>query len=34
VLVSIAGSGLEFVASRDVELKGLDGTHRLVAVAP
>jgi adenylate cyclase len=29
----VAGSGIEFVESRDVELKGLDGTHRLFAVA-
>ena len=29
----VAGSGIEFVESRDMELKGLDGTHRLFAVA-
>jgi class 3 adenylate cyclase len=29
----ITGSGIEFLESRDVELKGLDGTHRLFAVA-
>ena len=29
----VAGSGIEFLESRDVELKGLDGTHRLFAVA-
>ena len=27
------GTGTEFLESRDVELKGLDGTHRLYAVA-
>ncbi len=26
------GTGIEFLGSRDVELKGLDGTHRLYAV--
>jgi adenylate cyclase len=29
----VADSGIEFLESRDVELKGLDGTHRLFAVA-
>ncbi len=29
----VAGGEIEFVESRDVELKGLDGTHRLYAVA-
>jgi adenylate cyclase len=29
----VDGSGVEFLESRDVELKGLDGTHRLFAVA-
>ena len=27
------GGGIEFLESRDVELKGLEGTHRLFAVA-
>ena len=27
------GAGIQFLESRDVELKGLDGTHRLYAVA-
>jgi len=29
----VAGSGVEFVDSREVELKGLEGSHRLFAVA-
>lgn len=29
----VAGSGIGFLESRDVELKGLDGSHRLFAVA-
>jgi adenylate cyclase len=29
----VADSGIEFLESREVELKGLDGTHRLFAVA-
>jgi class 3 adenylate cyclase/ketosteroid isomerase-like protein len=29
----VAGPGVEFLESRDVELKGLDGSHRLFAVA-
>jgi class 3 adenylate cyclase len=29
----VAGAGVEFRESRDVELKGLDGSHRLFAVA-
>ena len=29
----VAGSEIEFLETRDVELKGLDGTHRLFAVA-
>ena len=29
----VAGPGIDFVESRDVELKGLDGLHRLFAVA-
>jgi class 3 adenylate cyclase len=28
----VAGSGIDFLESREVELKGLDGTHRLFAV--
>jgi class 3 adenylate cyclase len=28
----VAGPGIEFVESRDVELKGLEGSHRLFAV--
>ena len=28
----VANSGVEFTESRDVELKGLDGAHRLFAV--
>jgi hypothetical protein len=28
----VADSGIEFLESRDGELKGLDGTHRLFAV--
>ncbi len=30
----VAGGDVEFLESRDVELKGLEGTHRLFAVAP
>ena len=29
----VEGAGVDFLESRDVELKGLDGTHRLYAVA-
>ena len=29
----VAGAGIEFLESRDVELKGLEGTHQLFAVA-
>jgi class 3 adenylate cyclase len=29
----VSDSGIKFIESRDVELKGLDGTHRLFAVA-
>ena len=29
----VSGSGIEFLEGRDVELKGLDGSHRLSAVA-
>lgn len=29
----VAGAGVEFQESREVELKGLDGSHRLYAVA-
>jgi adenylate cyclase len=29
----VEGAGIEFLGSRDVELKGLDGTHQLFAVA-
>jgi hypothetical protein len=28
----VAGSGVEFHESREVELKGLEGSHRLFAV--
>ena len=28
----VAGSGTDFLESRDVDLKGLDGSHRLYAV--
>jgi adenylate cyclase len=28
----VRGSGIEFLESRDVELKGIDGTQRLFAV--
>jgi class 3 adenylate cyclase len=28
----VRGSGVEFLESRDVELKGIDGTQRLFAV--
>jgi class 3 adenylate cyclase len=28
----VAGSGVDFLESREVELKGLDGSHRLFAV--
>jgi len=31
-LVAGGGSGIAFLESRDVELKGLDGSHRLFAV--
>ncbi len=31
-LVAGAGSGIAFLESRDVELKGLDGSHRIYAV--
>ena len=31
-LVAGGGSGIDFLESRDVELKGLDGSHRLFAV--
>jgi adenylate cyclase len=30
----VRGSGIEFLESRDVELKGIEGTQRLFAVAP
>ena len=30
----LSGSGIQLIESRDVELKGLDGTHRLSAVDP
>ena len=29
----VGGSGIEFLESRDVKLKELDGTHRLFTVA-
>ena len=29
----VSGSDIEFLESRDVELKGLEGSHRLFAVA-
>ena len=28
----VAGPGIDFLESRDVELKGLEGSHRLFAV--
>ena len=28
----VAGPGIEFLESREVELKGLEGSHRLFAV--
>jgi class 3 adenylate cyclase len=28
----VAGPGIDFLESREVELKGLDGSHRLFAV--
>ena len=28
----VAGPGVEFVESREVELKGLEGSHRLFAL--
>jgi hypothetical protein len=28
----VAGAGIDFVESREVELKGLDGSHRLYVV--
>ncbi|MEY2417206.1 MAG: hypothetical protein QOH53_2540, partial [Ilumatobacteraceae bacterium] len=31
-LVGGAGSGIVFLEGRDVELKGLDGSHRIYAV--
>jgi adenylate cyclase len=30
----VAGPGIEFLEGRDVELKGLEGSHRLYALAP
>jgi class 3 adenylate cyclase len=30
----VAGSGIDFLESREAELKGLDGSHRLFAVTP
>ena len=30
----VAGAGVDFLESREVELKGLDGSHRLFAVDP
>ena len=29
----VGGSGIEFLGSREVELKGIEGVHRLFAVA-
>jgi len=29
----VAGPGIEFLEGRDVELKGLEGSHRLYALA-